>query len=241
MVVVRAQEKNAMKKVPKSEMSFHDRQNMQHGQKIREQIAAELKEERLARQDKSKDAELVEQFRGLLKYKYGDLVAAWALGLDRFAAGRLGFNTFCKACRSIGYEGNVSRLYKAMDLDKSGTICLRELDPDCYDVFDKFRDHLEIHYGSVEQAWYEISAGQTMLPYEEFKARVELVGFRAKPSAMKFDIWAVTADWKRMRALCGSIDSKLHLWNLDTGECERTFTGHSDLVTSLAADWDAHQ
>ena len=67
---------------------------------MREQIAAELKEERLARQDKSKDAELVEQFRGLLKYKYGDLVAAWALGLDRFAAGRLGFNTFCKACRS---------------------------------------------------------------------------------------------------------------------------------------------
>merc|ERR1740138_284266 len=53
----------------------------------------------------------------------------------------------------------------------------------------------------------------------------------------KFDIWAVTADWKRMRALCGSIDSKLHLWNLDTGECKRTFTGHSDLVTSLAADW----
>ena len=95
----------------------------------------------------------------MLKHKYHTLIAAWALGLDRFASGSLGFVGFCKACRGMGWEKDLKPLWKALDKDNSGTITLEEVDPVSFKPLMALRTHLEMCFGCVSDAWHGLSGG----------------------------------------------------------------------------------
>jgi len=46
---------------------------------------------------------------------------------------------------------------------------------------------------------------------------------------------------RRRRALSGSLDSTLRLWDLDSGACISTLRGHGDAITSIAVDWPSRR
>ena len=50
--------------------------------------------------------------------------------------GKLTFGEFCVAARYLGYSGSLKQLWKSLDTDNSGSISIRELDPEadtvCY-------------------------------------------------------------------------------------------------------------
>ena len=62
--------------------------------------------------------------------------------------------------------------------------------------------------------------------YEEFTTRVHHLAARLARSRWQISRHAVTPGGRR--ALAASEDRTLKLWNLQSGQEERTFSGHSD-------------
>lgn len=74
-------------------------------------------------------AESLDEFKAILIEKYGSLVAAWTEHLDSDGSGEMDYQEFVQACRSIGFQGSLKKVYREMDKDGSGQISLNELDP----------------------------------------------------------------------------------------------------------------
>merc|ERR1719487_3204013 len=78
------------------------------------------------------------EFNNLLMRRYGNLVRAWRLGLDRDGSGKLTFLEFCKSARELGFGGNVKALWQELDADGSGSVSLKELCPEVYELLMEF-------------------------------------------------------------------------------------------------------
>lgn len=64
----------------------------------------------------------LEEFKMVLRHKFGSIARAWRVGLDRDESGLLDFREFCAAMRAIGYVGNLRTLWFNMDADNSGAL-----------------------------------------------------------------------------------------------------------------------
>lgn len=84
-------------------------------------------------------AESLEVFKSILLEKYGSLVAAWTEHLDADGSGEMDYQEFVQACRAIGFQGSLKKVYREMDKDGSGSISLSELDPDVSMDFSRGR------------------------------------------------------------------------------------------------------
>ncbi len=62
------------------------------------------------RQDKT--VRSLDEFRSLLRRKFGNLSQAWKAVIDKESRGRLVFSEFCQACRDMGYGGPLRQLWK---------------------------------------------------------------------------------------------------------------------------------
>mmetsp|Transcript_28237 Transcript_28237/g.65295 ORF Transcript_28237/g.65295 Transcript_28237/m.65295 type:complete len:1163 (+) Transcript_28237:149-3637(+) len=95
----------------------------------------------------------VEEFEALLIRRYGTLMGAWRHCLDKLGTGKCTFENFCKACRAIGYAGNIKELWSSLDVDGSGHISIKELAPSAGNAVEKFLSLLSEHYGDIDTAW----------------------------------------------------------------------------------------
>lgn len=85
------------------------------------------------------EAHSVEQFKAILISRYGSIVQAWTEVLDTSGDGQLDYKEFLAACRVIGFEGSLKKVYRELDKDGSGEISLNELDPTFQMDFTKGR------------------------------------------------------------------------------------------------------
>lgn len=97
----------------------------------------------------------LEGFRAFLKKQYGSFVAAWR-ALDYERRGALSFGEFCRACRTIGFHGNLKQLWKEIDVKGTGAVTLTELEPRTGQVVGLFQSECIGQYGSMHRAWVEI-------------------------------------------------------------------------------------
>jgi len=118
-------------------------------------------------------------FPALLKRKFGNTVRGWRLGLDVDGSGKLSYMEFCTACRALGYEGSIKRLWTELDEDGTGWVSLDELDPNAAQELGEFRGLLEERYGTVEAAWRQgLDTDRSgSLNLREFKAACRDLGF----------------------------------------------------------------
>jgi hypothetical protein len=85
------------------------------------------------------EAHSVEELKAILIARYGSIVQAWTEVLDTSGDGQLDYKEFLAACRIIGFEGSLKKVYRELDKDGSGQISLNELDPTFQMDFTKGR------------------------------------------------------------------------------------------------------
>merc|ERR1719486_580674 len=91
--------------------------------RIEERMALEKKEQsmRMGASDwKTLKRELI--------HRYGTITAAWRHGLDFSSTGKVSFIEFCKACRNMGVQTDVRKIFRELDEDDSGIITFNEID-----------------------------------------------------------------------------------------------------------------
>lgn len=93
----------------------------------------------------------VDEFKAVLRSKYGSLSRAWRVGLDADNSGALDFREFCQALRDLGYIGNIRTLWFNLDSENSGSVTLKELDPQAAHALEKFRALSTTRYGSIPE------------------------------------------------------------------------------------------
>jgi len=69
----------------------------------------------------------VNDFQNFLIRKFGSIGAAWEIAFDTDESGSINFTEFGLGCKASGYVGNATRLWAALDEDRSGEISLEEL------------------------------------------------------------------------------------------------------------------
>lgn len=83
--------------------------------------------------------------------KYTNLCRAWRLLLDPNGVGRVSFQAFCSAARSIGFH-DVARVWSALDANRSGFISMDEWDPVSLSYLMEFRKICYRDYAGVVAA-----------------------------------------------------------------------------------------
>merc|ERR1719160_2246152 len=96
-------------------------------------------------------------FKRLLLNRYGTIYRAWRMGLDKAGRGSMSFMEFTNAARSVGYSGNIKKLWFELDDDNSGVISLEELDPKINALITGWKTFLEESRwkGNMVKAWKE--------------------------------------------------------------------------------------
>jgi len=89
-----------------------------------------LYEQATMAEEEKLEAGSAEAFRQLLVGKCGSVAAAWE-ALDKDGSGGLDYREFVEACRGMGFQGNLRKIFAELDPSGDGVISIRELDPAC--------------------------------------------------------------------------------------------------------------
>mmetsp|Transcript_42968 Transcript_42968/g.124258 ORF Transcript_42968/g.124258 Transcript_42968/m.124258 type:complete len:607 (-) Transcript_42968:117-1937(-) len=73
---------------------------------------------------------LVMDFRRYLIRRFGSVEEAWHAAFDTDKSGYVNFTEFGIGCKAAGFVGNVTKLWAALDADRSGILSIAEMDPD---------------------------------------------------------------------------------------------------------------
>lgn len=130
-----------------------------------------------------------EGFRRYLKHKYGSILAGWR-ALDWDQSGRLTFHEFCIACRRMGYHGHVKKLWGELDVNKSGTVSLMEIDKEAGLYAATFKVALMEEYGDMLTAWRKgiDTNGTGRIEEKEINACCQRLGLHALDSNKLFNM-----------------------------------------------------
>lgn len=123
--------------------------------------------------------------RELIKM-YGSITAAFRNGLNTSGNGKLSFVEFSKACRNMGVQADVRKIFAELDDDHSGIITFNELDEKWYARLTDFHDRLLNKYHTYESAWRALDDNRNnMLEQDEFEQVCKDIGYcLSKPSAL---------------------------------------------------------
>lgn len=94
-----------------------------------------------------------EGFKHLCERRYGSLVGAWQLCLDKDHNGKLSFAEFCESLRYLGYLGDFKKLWDEYDKKGTGCLTLRDLDATSDRLINDFLDVVMQKYGDLHAAW----------------------------------------------------------------------------------------
>eukprot|EP00930_Biecheleria_cincta_P057802 TRINITY_DN4367_c0_g1_i1.p1 TRINITY_DN4367_c0_g1~~TRINITY_DN4367_c0_g1_i1.p1 ORF type:complete len:1457 (+),score=324.91 TRINITY_DN4367_c0_g1_i1:89-4372(+) len=125
-------------------------------------------------------AQGVEGFVKMLKQRYGSVAAAWRIGLDRDANGKVSFGELLQSCRELGFTGNVRKLWMELDVDKGGFISLSELDAEAAKDLEDFKILCFEQFGNTLSAWQQGINPENApgVPEKQFAARCKEIGFQ---------------------------------------------------------------
>jgi len=129
--------------------------------------------------DRAESEAVLGRFRSFLSCRYGNLVRAWRQEFDPDGDGKLQFTEFCRACRDIGFQGNLKALWLSLDSDDTGYIDLGELDPEAVAYFRDFESLLRTFFDDLDTAWWccldpDFSEKCSL---DEFQHACRLIGF----------------------------------------------------------------
>lgn len=119
-------------------------------------------------------------FRKVLMLRFGSAAAAWRTCMDKSGTGRISFGELCQTCREIGYAGNLRQLWLELDVEGTGFVSLKEIDPQAHKEIEEFRNLCLETYGSSLLAWKELfnPKGLHGVGQADFVAKCQELGFK---------------------------------------------------------------
>jgi len=131
-------------------------------------------------------ADTTASLKKLLVRKYGSITAAWRYGLDFSSSGKCSFQDFSKACRDIGFTGNVKAVFNELNTDqKKGIITFEELDKGWYDKLNDFSQKIEEQFGNLANSMKVFDEnGNNMIEVEELEHVCQKIGYTGNPEKL---------------------------------------------------------
>eukprot|EP00929_Paragymnodinium_shiwhaense_P047600 TRINITY_DN24136_c0_g2_i1.p1 TRINITY_DN24136_c0_g2~~TRINITY_DN24136_c0_g2_i1.p1 ORF type:complete len:804 (+),score=204.67 TRINITY_DN24136_c0_g2_i1:185-2596(+) len=119
-----------------------------------------------------------EDFKRLLRQKYGHVLKAWRLAMDKDNSNSCNWHEFQDAAKHIKHTGNVAATYLALDEDVSGSISLKEIAPDVYSALVSFKKWCDSNFGGVRSAFQVLDLDKSRsLSWKEFNNACRMYGF----------------------------------------------------------------
>jgi len=116
------------------------------------------------------DPKAWQELRVLMLKAYDLPLRAWRKLLDTDDTNQVCWSEFERACRKLGFKGNVGGAWRHLDADNSGTISMREYDQESADLLSSFKEWAEYQFASVELAFKAIDAdGSGSITLSELK------------------------------------------------------------------------
>jgi len=159
---ISAKSKSARGPLSPCHMTFQERQDATCWQKtyissrlkaVEQKILPADQKPKCHREEIIQDDVVVTDFKTMLCRQYGNLARAWRFALDTDGNQRLSFIEFCTAVRTLGYEGNLKKLWHALDSDGTGHITLEEIDERAANTLSEYKALLNKKYGNFLKAW----------------------------------------------------------------------------------------
>merc|ERR1719409_113170 len=113
--------------------------------------------EKAAAEHKNKDIAAggdLNTLKKVLMHKCGNLYRAWREVLDVSDRGKISFVGFANACREIGFQGEIRKIWKTLDTDGGGTVGFAEFSPEIATQINAFKKALrDSAGGSLIWGW----------------------------------------------------------------------------------------
>eukprot|EP00403_Amphidinium_massartii_P048930 CAMPEP_0178463440 /NCGR_PEP_ID=MMETSP0689_2-20121128/50334_1 /TAXON_ID=160604 /ORGANISM="Amphidinium massartii, Strain CS-259" /LENGTH=741 /DNA_ID=CAMNT_0020090323 /DNA_START=32 /DNA_END=2254 /DNA_ORIENTATION=- len=94
-----------------------------------------------------------QELRAEMLQQYGHPLKAWRVLLDEDNSNSVSWMEFKHGAEKLKYKGNAVGAWRHLDKDLSGTISMKEYDPESADLLLSFKTWAEEHFGSVETAF----------------------------------------------------------------------------------------
>jgi len=126
----------------------------------------------------------LDTFKTHLVSRFGSVLAAWKF-MDHDHNGITTKKDFAKACQHLGVQ-SIHQLWGAIDVDRSGQITLKELDPATAQAFEELERLLTESHGSTKEGWRKVfdadRSGQCQMP--KFAAGCRALGYSGDAEAL---------------------------------------------------------
>jgi len=170
-------------------MSFDERQEQCFSQRWSRMNAkidrSELERKTTEYKSKDKASQCAESLRFQLKSRYGTLTAGWRHGLDVNGLGKVTFGQFCIAMRKLGFSGSIKNMFDGLDVQRKGSITLRELDPESDEIIKEFRTMLLEKHGTYIKGWKAMDTnGNGSLEIDEMEEACESFNYTKDPKQL---------------------------------------------------------
>ncbi|CAD7964066.1 unnamed protein product [Amoebophrya sp. A25] len=230
-------------------MTFQERQSQSFSARLANFMGLE-KREALVKAEKEKKAAMLaakseEGFKQQIVRRHGSMARAWRYGLDSDGNGRLSFNEFMQAARTLGYAGNMKTLWVVLGGEEMGFLGMQHLDKPLKDDLDAFKKCLLERYTTIVDAWaalLDLQPGQTKndeIDFDEFKEICSIVGFESKSQSLKDFFGKQLIAESHRRALILS-DLKILMLEMDKKTYNEQWFGGADRAKEWMKTYNAH-
>ncbi|CAE7496790.1 Poc5 [Symbiodinium pilosum] len=124
------------------------------------------------------DPEAAQAFRKQLVARHGHILKAWRFAMDKDCSNSCNWHEFQEAAKLVRFHGNLAGAWLALDADCSGSISLKEIDPEAHECLTAFKTWADAEFSGVRSAFKVLDAdGSGSLNFREFKSAVRMYGF----------------------------------------------------------------
>jgi len=98
--------------------------------------------------------------------------------MDKDCSNSCNWHEFQEAAKLVRFHGNLAGAWLALDSDCSGSISLKEVDPEAHECLTNFKTWADAEFGGVRSAFKVLDAdGSGSLNFKEFKSACRMYGF----------------------------------------------------------------
>eukprot|EP00747_Dinoflagellata_sp_TGD_P137599 gnl/TRDRNA2_/TRDRNA2_175702_c0_seq1.p1 gnl/TRDRNA2_/TRDRNA2_175702_c0~~gnl/TRDRNA2_/TRDRNA2_175702_c0_seq1.p1 ORF type:complete len:909 (-),score=149.85 gnl/TRDRNA2_/TRDRNA2_175702_c0_seq1:51-2777(-) len=108
--------------------------------------------------------------RAMILREYQHPLRAWRALLDKDDSNNISWCEFRRACKQIGFRGNVGGAWRMLDTDHSGSISMAQYDEESAEILGSFKEWTEKNFGSAERAFRALDVDNDgTISYSELK------------------------------------------------------------------------